>query len=206
MSRWRLAIGLLCAIAAPDATLAHNASPGLGGFTGGMIHAVTEMPAPLALAGLGLLLGLLDEHAMARSFAAFAVGMLAGLAVTLASGSSLPHQTPMLLVTLAASATVAAGLRSAALVALVLAFLGGLCFGVLATPDPAPLTTLLYAITGGVMAACWALIAISAAIYMARQRYTAPWLAIGIRIAASWIVAISALVLALFVKSGAASM
>lgn len=203
MNRWRLAVCLACSLIVPDAALAHNASPGLGGFTGGMIHAVTEMPAPLALAGLGLLLGLLDEHAMARCFFAFAAAMLAGLTATLVSGSSVPHQTAMLLVTLAAAATVASGLRRPGLLAPLLALAGGICFGILATPDPAPLTTLAYAITGGVMAACWALIAVSAAVYLARQRYTASWFPIGLRIAASWIVAISALMLALFMKSAA---
>lgn len=206
MSRWRRAVYLFCAVALPDLALAHTASPGLGGFTGGMIHAVTEMPAPLALAGLGLLLGQLDDHAMARCYAAFAAGMCAGLTATLLAGSSVPHQTAMLLVTLAAAATVAAGFRQPGLLALLLALAGGLCFGVLAAPDPAPLATLLYAITGGVMAACWALIAVSAAVYMARQRYPAPWLRIGLRIAASWIVAISALMLALFMKSGATAL
>lgn len=182
---------------ASDPGQAHTAAPGLGGFTSAMVHAVTESPAPLVLMALGLLLGSADEKTLASGFVVFAVAMLLALAVTLTAGVLVDQTVPLLVLALVAGLSTASALPLPPLVPKALACAAGAFFGVLATPDPAPLVTVAYAVAGGLVAACWTLMCIAAAVFMARQRWDAPWLKIGLRVLGSWIGAIALLLLAL---------
>lgn len=201
MTRVGLAAAVFLVLAS-DPGQAHTAAPGLGGFTSAMVHAVTESPAPLVLIALGVLLGSVDEKTLASGFVAFAAAMLLALAVTLMVGVLVDQTVPLLVLALVAGLSTASALPVPPTVTKALACAAGAFFGVLATPDPAPLVVIAYAVAGGLVAACWALMCIAAAVFMARQRWNAPWLKIGLRVLGSWIGAIALLLLALHFAPG----
>jgi hypothetical protein len=192
----RIAFALLLWLLPREAS-AHTASPGVEGFTAAVIHATTQFPAPLALAALGLLCGLLEEKALAAAIVTFAGAMVLGLAVTLSARVHFGLVTPLTGLALLAGIHTASGIAPSRLTASALALATGYFFGVLASPDPGPISALAYWLAGSLVGACWALMGIAAGVYMVRQRWDAPWLKIGLRVVGSWIVAIASLLITL---------
>jgi hypothetical protein len=179
---------------------AHVTVPGLPAAYAGFLHALTEPPSPLAIAGLGLLLGLQGPEGLRWSWPAFAVSMLAGMAAMLARLPFLDPRVPLVVLPLLCGLTAAAGIRVTGPVAASMGLAAGYFLGVVSAPPPASWVTTLYAVSGALLGANFALIFIVAAVDLARQRWPGPWLSVGLRIIASWIAAISLLLLALEIR------
>jgi urease accessory protein len=192
--RWTAAV---IAVVLPLPAYAHVTSPGLAGAYGALLHAITEPPAPVALIGLGLLLGLNGAEALKWAWPAFAVSMAGAMALMVTVRVFVDPQIPLLLLAVGCGLAAAASLRLPAVLAAAIGAAGGYFVGVLSAPAPASLATTLYSMTGALIGANLALVFCVAAIDMARQHWPQPWLVIGVRALGSWVAAIGAMLLAL---------
>jgi hypothetical protein len=199
MTAARAAAALLVVLL-PYPAWAHAAIPGIGGAYAAFWHTLTELPAPLTLIGLGLLLGLHGTDALKWAWGAFFFMTIVGLALAMGIGIFIDPELPMLLIALFAGLYAASGLRLTAALATVLGAFGGYFLGVFIAPSPASWPTRAYAIAGGLIAANFALVFLVAAVESVRTRWQLPWITIALRVVASWIAAIAALVTALSIR------
>lgn len=188
------------AVVLPLPAYAHVTSPGLAGAYAALLHAVTEPPAPIALIGLGLLLGLNGAEALKWAWPAFALAMTGAMALMVTVRVYVDPQVPLLALALGCGLATAAGLRLPAVLAAGIGAAGGYFIGVLSAPAPASLTTTLYSMTGALIGANLALVFGVAVIDMARQQWPQPWLVTGVRALGSWVAAIGAMLLALSLR------
>ena len=188
--RW-LPILLLC----PQAAMAHGSLPGGGGFYAGLSHPFLAWEHLILLIGLGLLVGQRGRIAGHPPLAALTVGLVAGLIFGAGTVAS-PFVVPILLLSILCGAfLVLAWLAPTALLAC-LALVAGLSLGydtgmpVAASPAFADTVMPYVGVTVGVMLAVLNAMALSSVAegFVAR---------IGLRIAGSWIIAATAMVLAL---------
>jgi hypothetical protein len=181
----------------PTPVLAHTTIPGIGSFSAAFAHVTMEPPAALALLGLGLLAGMHDAATLKWTWAAFLAAMAAGVALTLVIGVIADPELPLLLVALVSGVATASGLGLPKVAAGAVGVLAGAVFGTFATPAPASWSTQAYFVSGGIIGANFALIWIASAVAMARERWPVQVVFIGLRVAASWVAAIAALLAAL---------
>ncbi len=190
----------LVAAALPHPASAHVASPDLAGAYAALLHTVTEPPAPIALIGLSLLLGLNGAEAMRQAWPPFIAAMAAAMVLIMTLRVYVDPQVPLLVLALGCGLATASGLRLPAAPAAAMGAACGYFLGVLSAPAPASLTTTLYSVAGALIGANLALVFGVAVVDMARQQWPQPWLTIGVRTLGSWVAAISALLLALAVR------
>ncbi len=192
------AVALALALAvAPGATQAHSPISGADGFLTGLLHPLSTPDQVLALLALGVLLGL--------RFSARAVlpwlGFVAGVPVGMGMGQvgPLPPGIDTALLLMAAGTASLAALWPTGTTALALAMAGaiGLAIGLASTPGPGPLQATLVMLAGSMLGANLCLLYATGGIGWLRETITHPALAIGLRVLAAWIAAISVLMAAL---------
>jgi hypothetical protein len=172
--------------------LAHSPIMGIGGVTGGILHALLIPEHGLGLLALGLVLGLLERPARRIGFAVFAAALLCGLvAAAFAVGEALAADIllaatgilGLLVVTLWTPAAVAWG--AAAVV--------GLTIALDSRPEVASNAEAIPMLVGSGIGAMLALVIVAEVSFLLRsnaQRIVA-------RVMGSWITAIAILVLSL---------
>lgn len=192
------AVLLFCLV--PRPAWAHAFEPGIGGGYAAFIHTLTEMPAPLTLVSLGLLWGMHGAAGVKWAWAAFLTMMVAAMGLYMGYGIVIDPIFPMLLLAMVAGLYAASGLPLAPTMAVGFAAIGGYLLGIFITPPPAPLLTVTYAIAGGVVAANFIVVLTAIAVDVVRTRWPTPQVAIAIRVIASWITAIAALMVSLAIK------
>lgn len=196
----RRVLYLLLAICWPTTAFAHSSLPGMQGIYWGMLHPFTSGPQLLALFALSLLIQqrLSDSEDV---FHSFWVGCLVG-AGTAALG--LTGFDPDILLTALA---ILAGVLAASAVRLplpVLLSVGtccGLVTGYLSWPDPGAKGDMMFTAIGSVVGSVLILIVLAGVIEMVWQARKWLWLPIAVRVAASWVTAISVLLGALLVRN-----
>lgn len=193
-------IAVLLTLMLPLPALAHAPTAGIGGAYAAFTHTLTEPPAPLALLGLGLLLGLHGAETFKWTWLAFFAAMSAGVGTTVALKVFLDPEVPLVLIALVSALLAASGFALPHLAAIGLGGLAGFVFGVFIAPSPASWSTQAYTVCGGLLAANIALLYIVSAVDTIRERWPMTWITIGLRVIASWIAAISALMLALSIR------
>lgn len=181
----------------PSPATAHVAIPGIGSAYAAFAHATTEPPAALALLALGLLAGMHGAAGLMHLFPAFLLALLVGVATTLLFGVVVDPELPLLYVALGCGLYTAGGFPLPATAAIAIGAFAGAVFGIFSAPAPASWSTQAYFISGGLTGASFALIWLAAAVAMLRARWPMHWVSIGLRIVASWIAAIAALMAAL---------
>jgi hypothetical protein len=181
----------------PVPAIAHATIPGLNVAYAALFHALTAAPAPLALLGLGLLLGMHGAQVLKWAWAAFFLAMIAGVGGTLILRAFVDPELPMLAIALAAALWAASALPLHGAVAALAGAIAGYAFGIFIAPSPASLSTQAHAVVGGLIGANFALVFVVAAVDTIRKRWTMPWVTIGLRVLAAWIAAIAALMAAL---------
>jgi len=190
MKRFWIALTAFALVAPPAS--AHDIVPGVGGFAGGMLHALLVPAHLMALIGLGLLAGRLAKR-RATAEIAFAVALVGGLgAIAFGTG-----ETPALLVLLGVSAL--SGLLAAAALPIpsplvwLIAIATGVAIGLDSPPDAISLREAYVMMAGVWLGAVLVLVLVAEA----AARLTRPWQVIGLRVLGSWIAASAILVLAL---------
>ena len=184
----------------PGVTFAHGLTPGPQGVYFAFFHTLLEMPAPLMLLATGLVIGLNGAKALEVALPLHIVGMAIGLTAILHFRVFVDPELPLLAVAVISGLWAA---LSAPLPWQAAAFLGivtGYLLGVFIAPGPASWATQAYAIAGGMAAAVLGIICVFAVVMVVRERWMVPWVAIGFRVVASWLAAISALVAALSLR------
>ncbi|MGE0626870.1 MAG: HupE/UreJ family protein [Hyphomicrobiaceae bacterium] len=185
------------AVALPTPVWAHTLVPGIGGAYAAFAHTVTEPPAPFALLALGLLFGVHGASVFKWAWLSFFAAMIVGVVSTLAIRVVVDPELPLVLVALTAGLLAAAALPLPVQAAAGLGSIAGYFFGVFGTPAPASWSTTAYFVTGAMAGANLTLVFVVAGVEMIRQQWQQKWIAIGFRVIASWIAAISVLMLAL---------
>ncbi|MFO1039429.1 MAG: HupE/UreJ family protein [Geminicoccaceae bacterium] len=189
---WLLAALLLSSLPAE----AHAPIKGIGDFYAGMLHPLTDLVQLLPLLGLGLLAG--EQPGEGRLLAAVLCAAAALLALL-----SLPKPGPAQVTVLLTACTILAGAATAAvwprtLVAvLLLAVATGLGLGWTQQADIEGIGRPNLFLGGAALAALLLVLYVTLIV----QRLPAGWPRIGVRVAGSWLVAIAAMVLALWFRS-----
>src|SRR5262245_2438480 len=187
----RLALVVVFGVIAEPA-FAHDIVPGVGGFAGGVLHALLVPAHLMALVGLGLLAGRLANGRFAAEVT-FAVALIAGLG-TIAFGTG---ETPAPVVLLGVSALcgvlVASALSIPSPLVWLMAIVTGVAVGLDSPPDAISIREAYLTMAGVWVGAVLVLLVIAEA----AARLTRPWQLIGLRVLGSWIAASAILVLAL---------
>ncbi len=190
-------VAALGVVAAPTAAWAHSPIEGIGTFYGHMLHPVMVPAHALLLLGTTLMLGQQPRQVALTGLMAFGVAFVIGLAL---SGSALaPTVSEQLLLggALLAGCLVSLNRRLHALFIIVVAFVAGLLMGLDSSPDIAGYSQLILAYSG-LLAGVFAIAIVVTGFAVS---LTKAWQRIGIRVAGSWIVAVSVLALALLLSS-----
>ncbi|MEW9808427.1 HupE/UreJ family protein [Mesorhizobium marinum] len=192
-----IALAFLFLVASADEAAAHSPIPGMQGFYLGMLHPLSTPPQLLSLLAAGLLLGLRWPGPFRYCWPAFAVSCLAGIALGQWGWLRGLEDTALLAGGIAAA--ILAALLTPKLTAPCVAISAwtGLFLGVASIPDEGPAWPVIVTLAGSFVGANLALVYLAFAVGSLRARFTAQWVGIGLRIAAAWIAAVAALMLAL---------
>jgi hypothetical protein len=174
---------------------------GMSGFYVGLLHPISMPSQLLALLALGVMLGLRWPEWFKTPWLVFAVSAFFGM--SLGQFGILPAwAAPMLLLIAIVAATLSAVYPTGSyLQFILLSCLGGLLLGLLSTPDPASLQATIISLLGSFVGINIILLYVSGGVGWLRERFSQRWVAIGIRIVAAWIAAISVLMASLALVS-----
>jgi hydrogenase/urease accessory protein HupE len=185
----------------PDTAAAHGALPGMEGFYWGMLHPFSAAPQLLLLLALALFI----QQRLPEAEDAF-IGLLAGsilgaAAAALGFAGFKPDLSLTVLAILVGLLVVGAVKLGSALL-WTAGGVAGLLNGHASWPDPGPLSDMLFSGLGAVVGSVLIVIAVGSSIELIRQKAGWTWLGTAVRVAGSWIVAISVLLGALLIRSG----
>lgn len=193
-------LGALVAIAASALSFpvfAHGLTPGPIGIYFAALHALTEMPLPLVLISISLLLGLNRDVAIGQTWLFLMLGIAGGLTGILAWGFYVHPILPLLLLTVFVALWAASGVQLPRSAATILTAIIGYFVGVYFAPGPAPWLMQAYAIVGGTIGASLGVLGIYFIVALITDRWSFIWIKLTLRIMASWVAAIAAMVAAL---------
>lgn len=183
----------------PDAAWAHGSIPGVAGFYWGLLHPFTLAPQLLALLAVGLAI---QQRLPAGQelLASYAVASVAGICVA-AGGWFGSNAEPLLLaMAIVIGLLVASALPLHRAILWLLGVLVGFPSGYVSLPDPGPVWAMASSAGGAIVGACLLLILLAGGLQALQQKVTWGWLSIAVRIAGSWITAISLLLGALMLR------
>ncbi len=192
MRRTALLIALL---AMSGEAAAHSSIPGLGHFSGGLLHPLVEPTHLIAIVALGLLIGQRGLAHMEAALVCFAIGSTLGLAAA-GLAWTVDAQTALLALAALAGIAVATSARLPSRVCGLIAVLLGIGIGLGSRPESASGVSMVSALVGtGLGASLWLLVVVAVVNQLRR-----PWLLILVRVLGSWASASSILVLALWIS------
>jgi hypothetical protein len=180
--------------------LAHTSSPGLGGFYLGLMHSVSTPGSLLALVAFGLLLAQ-QGHDPRALWKIYGVASVASLVAAFGIAATFTTDPWFLFAALLIGLGVASGLQFPIAVLRGSAVFAGLLLGVASEPDPGPLAAMQFTAAGAIVGANLAVGYIIFALTELQMRVTWAWIPIGVRVVASWIAAVSMLLLALVFRT-----
>lgn len=196
MKRWIL---LLLALCWPAPAWAHGSVPGLQGIYWGMLHPFTSGPQLLALFALALVIQqrLPDSEDV---FHGFWVSCLAGAGAAALTPWGLNVDVPLTLLAIVTGLLAASAVRLPLLVLLLLGISCGLPSGYLSWPEPGAKGDMMFTALGGIIGSVLIVIVVAGIIEAIWQAAKWTWLPIAVRVAGSWIAAISVLLGALLFR------
>ena len=189
---WRTAL-LLLAIVDPEPALAHAPIPGLGGFTGGLLHSALTPAHGLGLFGLGLLIGSQEARERLVLLVVFAAALTAAVGAIVAAFAFEDAGIVVLVTASVAGMLVAVAWPVPRLVSAGLAALTAAALMLDSVPETISMRETLVELTGTALGASLILTIVSALAAVAKR----PWQRIGVRILASWTAAAAIFGLAL---------
>lgn len=179
--------------------------PGIEGFYIGLVHPLTSPAQILALLSVGIFFGQRRDKRPWLPVALFACAALAGIVAGL-SGIRFDAAEPgMLLMALLAGALAALWPGAPAFPGLAAASVAGLLIGLVSIPDPGPARATAITLSGTFVGAVVLLLYCIGGLAWVLDHAKWSWVPIAFRVAAAWVAAIAALLLALqFAAAGQA--
>jgi urease accessory protein len=189
----RRAGGAVIAALAATPALAHDVVPGVGGFSGGLLHPLLVPAHLLALTGLGLLLCQQQLRTSVGFLTVFTASLIIGV-IAIVSAVSPVYQGEVVLAAAAVAGMLVALARPiTTLVGLPLIVIAGIAIMLDSVPNDMSMQRTFLALVGTVLAAVVVIVLIAEI----GRALTRDWQRIGVRIVGSWIAASAILVLAL---------
>jgi len=195
------ALVTIAASALPSPVFAHDLTPGPIGIYFSALHTITEMPMPLVLIAIGLLLGLNRDVSIWQTWLCLMLGIAGGLTGILTWGIYIHPILPLLSLTVVAALWVTSGVRLPRSGATIFATITGYFIGVFFAPVFAPWLMQAYAIAGGTIGISLGVLGTYFTVALITDQWSFFWIKLTLRIVASWIAAIATMVAALFLQS-----
>ncbi|SFD17158.1 HupE/UreJ family protein [Tropicimonas isoalkanivorans] len=189
-----LRLAALMGFAVPGTAQAHSAIPGVDGFYSGLLHPISTPAQVMLLLGVGLLIGGLKGQSFGKWLGLFCAATVLGMATGRWFG-----RLDEVMFAIAFLACVQAALAPGRLLPTVaaLTLLGGVCIGAASVPEAGPLRDRLVAMAGSFLGANAGLLYVVGARVILTDKVSRVWVDVGLRVAAAWLAAISAIMLAL---------
>lgn len=196
MKRWLFVLLALCW---PVPAWAHGSVPGLQGIYWGMLHPFSSGPQLLALFALALVIQqrLPDSE---DAFHSFWISCLAGAGAAALSSWALNVDAILTVLAIVTGVIAASALRLPLVVLLLLGVICGLPSGYLSWPEPGAKGDMMFTALGGIIGSVLIIIVVAGIIEAIWQVAKWTWLPIAVRVAGSWIAAISVLLGALLFR------
>jgi urease accessory protein len=184
------------ALLVSEPSLAHTTIEGIGNFYNGLIHPFVVPAHVLVLVALGLLVGQRGADHLRSNLPAFALAL--GVALFLSGQVAVDQQYRLLLIVSALSGLLVAGsFRLSKSVSLAFSLGAAVLIGLDSKPDDKDNVERLVTLAGIWIASCFLLLWFFALADAFRRH----WQRIAVRVAGSWITAISIMVLALDLRT-----
>lgn len=196
---WRVILLLLVTLW-PQTAWAHGSIPGMQGLYWGMLHPFSSGPQLLALFALSLVLQQ-RQPAGEDMLISFLAGCILGAMAAAFGISGLDPDMPLTVFAFAAGVLTASAIKASRSILIVTAGIGGLLSGYVSWPDPGSASGMMMSALGGIVGSAVIIIVVAGAIELVRQKAGWAWLPIGVRVAGSWIAAISVLLGALLYRN-----
>jgi hydrogenase/urease accessory protein HupE len=170
------------------------------GLYWGMLHPLSSGPQILAIFALSLVF---QQRLPASEdmLIAFLAGCIAGAAAAAFGVAGFNPDMPLTIFAFAAGILAASALRLPTPLLLVTGATGGVLSGYVSWPDPGSASGMVITALGGVVGSGVILIMVAGGIEFIGQKAGWAWLPIGVRVAGSWVAAISALLGALLFRN-----
>jgi urease accessory protein len=187
----------------PASTLAHLSVPGMNEFVAGLLHPFTTPSHVLILLGAGILLGQNFSGHFGAAAGAFASAAAVALLFTLTRLVTVVPQPALLCIALAVGAMVALETRLSTVAAVTLFAAAAVAMGLDSGAETGTMVKVINTLFGTWLGLSVGLanIAYCSVLIVEKKKR---WMSIGLRVAGSWIVAISLLALAFSLRKGAA--
>jgi hydrogenase/urease accessory protein HupE len=172
------------------------------GFYWGMLHPFSSGPQLLMLLALSLFI----QQRLPESEAAFTAlwtGCILGAAFAAFGIAGLDADKPLTLAAMLAGVSVASALKPGTALLWAAGGVAGLLGGYVSWPDPGPPSDMFFSGLGAIAGSILIVIIAGGGIELLKVKTGWPWLAIAVRVAGSWIAAISVLLGALLVRNSA---
>ena len=173
----------------------------MSGFYVGLLHPLSMPSQLLALLALGVMLGLRWPEWLKIPWLVFAVSAFLGICLGQLGVMSAWAAPMLLMIAIVAAMLSALYPTGSYLLFVLLSCFGGLLLGLLSTPEPASLRATIISLLGSFVGVNIILLYVSGGVGWLRERFNQRWVAIGLRIAAAWIAAISVLMASLALVS-----
>lgn len=170
------------------------------GFYWGMLHPFATGPQILTLVALSLFIQQ-RLPAGAEVFTGFWIGCIVGAAVAALGIRGPDADVPLTLFAIVAGGLVASALTLPRPLLWTMGGYAGVLSGYVSWPDPGPVSDMLFSASGAIVGSILIVIVIAGSSEVIREKTGWAWLAIAVRVAGSWIAAISVLLGALLVRS-----
>lgn len=196
MKRWLFVLLALCW---PVPAWAHGSVPGLQGIYWGMLHPFSSGPQLLALFALALVIQqrLPDSEDV---FHSFWISCLAGAGAASLSPWTLSMDATLTVLAIVTGVIAASALRLPLVLLLLLGVICGLPSGYLSWPEPGAKGDMMFTALGGIIGSVLIIIVVAGIIEAIWQVAKWTWFPIAVRVAGSWIAAISVLLGALLFR------
>jgi hydrogenase/urease accessory protein HupE len=196
---WRITVLLLVTLW-PETAWAHGSIPGMQGLYWGMLHPFTSGPQLLALFGLSLAIQqrLPTSEGVLIAFLAGSIAGSIGAALGITPGDP---DMPMTVFAFIMGILTASALRLPSPLLLTAGGMGGLLSGYLSWPDPGSASGMVMSALGGIVGSAVIIIFVAGVIELVRLKAGWAWLPIGVRVAGSWVAAISVMLGALLFRN-----
>lgn len=191
----RLSTALVLLLVSSAGAEAHMTLKGFGHFTNGALHPLVTPAHVLILLGLGVWIGQHPPLRLKLPMAIFGAFSAAGLTLTLTGWIAEVHPAFLAGVALCAGTAVAVGKQLPTWVRGVFLAAGGLAIGLDSVAEPGTAKAVAAMLLGTWLAILLLVVNVAHYISLAAEK-NKQWLDIAIRVAGSWIVAISLLILA----------
>jgi hydrogenase/urease accessory protein HupE len=185
----------------PRPALAHATVEGMEGLYVGFLHPFSTSGSLLALVAFGLLMARNRQH-LQFTWIAFIAASAVTIAGLILSGLAFDPQLALLALALVLALAAASGIALPKPALVPAAGLAGIFGGVAWMPDPGPTLSMFITAFGAIVGANLLLSYVGGGLGELQKRYTQPWIAIGVRVMASWVAAIAVLLGALLLKTG----